>query len=86
MEKSALSASEIFWMQSLLIFFQVHTHTHSHIYIYMCLCILGAASKKVVLLGGAHHKVAHPPPSPVVVKVPLFLGDFFCLESPDTEK
>ena len=41
--------------------------------------------KKVVLLGGAHHKVAYPPL--VVVKVPIFCGKFFiCLESPDTEK
>ena len=43
--------------------------------------------KKVVLLGGAPHKGVSPPPSPVVVKVPLFCGKFFiCLESPDTEK
>ena len=28
----------------------------------------------MVLLGGAHHKVAYPPaPTPVVVKVPLFV-------------
>ena len=30
----------------------------------------GGVKNKVVLLGGAHHKVA----SPVVVKVPLFCG------------
>ena len=37
--------------------------------------VLGAASKKELLLGGAHQKVA-----PVVVKVPLFLwGNFFLL-------
>ena len=49
---------------------------------------LGAAYKKVVLLGGAHNKVAYPPPPPrVVVKVPLFCGKVFvCLESPETEK
>ena len=42
--------------------------------------------KKVALLGGAHHKVAYPAPL-VVVKVPLFCGNFFiCLESPDREK
>ena len=47
----------------------------------------GAALKKVVLLGGAHHKVAYPLPPPVVVKVQLFfVGIFFCLESSDTEK
>ena len=33
--------------------------------------------KKMVLLGGAPHKVAYPPPPHlVVVKVPLFLGNF----------
>ena len=31
--------------------------------------------KKVVVLGGAHHKVAYlPPPSPFLVKLPLFVG------------
>ena len=36
----------------------------------------GRRQKKVVLLGGAHHKVAYPPTPLVVVKVPLFVGIF----------
>ena len=35
----------------------------------------GGVKNKVVLLGGAHHKVA----SPVVVKVPLLLWEIFYL-------
>ena len=48
---------------------------------------LGAASKKVVISGGAHHKEVYLTPYPVVVKLPFFfVGIFFCLESPDMEK
>ena len=39
--------------------------------------VRGGVKKKVVVLGGAHHKVAYTP-FPVVVKLPL--------ESPDMEK
>ena len=30
--------------------------------------------RKTKEVGAAHHKVAYPPPSPVVVKVPFFCG------------
>ena len=37
--------------------------------------------KKVILLGGAQSGLP-PPPSPVVVKVPLFCWNFFFLRNP----
>ena len=43
--------------------------------------------KKVVVLGGAHHKVDHSPPSPQLwSNYHFFVGNFFGLESPDMEK
>ena len=45
----------------------------------------GRRKKRMVVLGGAHHKVGDP--AVVVVKLPLIVGGiFFGLESPDTEK
>ena len=38
----------------------------------------GATSKKVIVFGGAHHKVEDPPtPKAIVVKLPLFVGGIF---------
>ena len=46
----------------------------------------GGVKKKLVLLGGAHHKVATPLPQ-LWWKYNFFLSKFFlCLESPETEK
>ena len=41
-----------------------------------------------VVLGGAHHKVAYPTPQPPKLwsNYHFFVGFFFRLESPDTEK
>ena len=47
----------------------------------------GRRQKRVIVLGGAHHKVEDPPNSQaVVVELPLFVGDIFCLESPEMDK
>ena len=49
--------------------------------------IIRGAVKEVTVFGGVHHKVEDPAPSqPVVVKLPLFVCRFFCLEFPYKEK
>ena len=48
----------------------------------------GVKKKKPVLLGGRDHKMATPPPSPSSGQSTSFFcrKNFFCLQSPETEK